>query len=77
MAKETDDVLFHQRALVLGCNDLEAALLAQIATKRGWRFLDSSHEFDRVALDYLVALSAGEAWPRDLEVELERLNRTT
>jgi hypothetical protein len=67
----SDEQAFLQRALVLGCSDEEAKLWTRLASKRSWRFATSRNEFDRSVLDYLVEMSSGESWPRDLEPQLE------
>lgn len=72
MSSSSDEHLFLQRALVLGCSDNEAGLCAQIALQRSWSSLQNMADFDQFVVDYLVEVSAGESWPRDLERQLEQ-----
>jgi hypothetical protein len=67
----TDYDLFARRALVLGCQDAEASLWAEISLRRKWTFAADIAEFDHAVLDYLVSVGSGESWQRDLENLLE------
>ena len=69
----SNETLFLERALILGCSDQDAALWGQIATRKRWSFAVDKAEFDRSVLDYMVSLGAGDTWRRDLEVLLEGL----